>query len=223
MLLFALKDVSRYLNKNLPEFETSALLYSTLGSRQDLFDDVMMSSVSFCFLSDEEPRDRLSFERLLEQHRSELINVANEVATLLHQVLRLQREVSAKLESSELSGTNYEDVENQLCNLVYQGFVRDFSFARLKRLPVYLQAMLRRIQNAQPNSRQQQTDMQTIHRLENDLYELTEAGADWQAVDEIRWMIEEFRISCFARPMKAAMPVSEKRILAALHQASIDK
>ena len=222
LLLFALRDTTRYLNKNLPEFETSALLYSTLGSRQDLFDDVMMSSVSFCFLKHEAPRDLPSFQKLLEEHRSELVSVASEVASLLHQILRLQREVSGQLESAELSNAVYADVENQLGSLVYEGFLRDLSLVRLKRMPVYLQAMTKRIQNVQPDSRQQRDDLHTIQRLENRLHELSEAGADWQAVDEIRWMIEEFRISCFAKPMKAAMPVSEKRILAAMDRVSGD-
>jgi ATP-dependent helicase HrpA len=33
---------------------------------------------------------------------------------------------------------------------------------------------------------------------------------------EIRWMIEELRVSCFAQPMRTAYPVSEKRIFKAI-------
>ena len=32
------------------------------------------------------------------------------------------------------------------------------------------------------------------------------------ALDRLRWMIEEFRISCFAQPMKPRVPVSEHKI-----------
>jgi ATP-dependent helicase HrpA len=35
---------------------------------------------------------------------------------------------------------------------------------------------------------------------------------------EIRWMIEELRVSCFAQPMRTAYPVSEKRIFKAIDE-----
>ena len=91
----------------------------------------------------------------------------------------------------------------------------------LKRLPAYLQAITRRLSNSSDGiSRQQQRDLESVQDLEVQLYQLSEQpGVDWQAVDDIRWMIEEFRVSCFAKPMKAAFPVSEKRILAAMAQA----
>jgi ATP-dependent helicase HrpA len=41
------------------------------------------------------------------------------------------------------------------------------------------------------------------------------APQEWR---EIRWMIEELRVSYFAQPMRTALPVSEKRILRAIDE-----
>jgi len=38
------------------------------------------------------------------------------------------------------------------------------------------------------------------------------------ALDEIRWMIEEFRVAVFAQALGTAYPVSEKRIRRALDE-----
>jgi ATP-dependent helicase HrpA len=35
---------------------------------------------------------------------------------------------------------------------------------------------------------------------------------DATQLDQLRWMIEEFRIASFAQPMKTKMPVSEKKL-----------
>jgi ATP-dependent helicase HrpA len=37
-------------------------------------------------------------------------------------------------------------------------------------------------------------------------------SANPEQVEKLRWMIEEFRISCFAQPMKTRFPVSETKI-----------
>ncbi len=219
LIQFALKDSCRYLNKNLPDFETTALMYSTLGSRQELFDDLLISSIVFCFLQSSVPRSKAEFARLIEQHRQQLVSVANEVATLVNQVLSLQREASRQLEVSQLPQNHHDDIETQLGNLVYAGFLRDLSLPRLKRLPFYLQGITKRLSNSSAVSKRQQEDLQIIQNLEAQLYQHSEqVSANWQAIDDIRWMIEEFRISCFAKPMKAAIPVSEKRILAAMER-----
>ena len=36
--------------------------------------------------------------------------------------------------------------------------------------------------------------------------------SDYKKLDELRWSIEEYRIACFAQPMKTRIPVSEKKL-----------
>jgi len=39
------------------------------------------------------------------------------------------------------------------------------------------------------------------------------------ATDQLRWMIEEFRVSLFAQELKTRLPVSEKRLAEQLERA----
>ena len=40
------------------------------------------------------------------------------------------------------------------------------------------------------------------------------AVATLEAIDEFRWMVEEFRVSVFAQNLQTLVPVSSKRLLA---------
>ncbi|MBB1441334.1 DUF3418 domain-containing protein, partial [Shewanella sp. SG41-4] len=39
-----------------------------------------------------------------------------------------------------------------------------------------------------------------------------------EALIEARWMIEEYRVSCFAQVLGTAYPISEKRVLSSISQ-----
>ncbi len=62
--------------------------------------------------------------------------------------------------------------------------------------------------------------MREVHRLQQEYTELVASlpPARRTAADvvEVRWMLEELRVSLFAQPMKTAYPVSEKRVLRAM-------
>ena len=47
-----------------------------------------------------------------------------------------------------------------------------------------------------------------------------DARPDRPKIREVRWMIEELRVSFFAQQLGTAYPISEKRILKALGQAA---
>jgi ATP-dependent helicase HrpA len=42
------------------------------------------------------------------------------------------------------------------------------------------------------------------------------SGADAEALDDLRWLLEEWRVSLFAQELKTAEPVSAKRLARAL-------
>ena len=62
--------------------------------------------------------------------------------------------------------------------------------------------------------------MAVVHGVSEDyraaLTRLPEAERDGPAAREVRWMIEELRVSLFAQTLGTRGPVSERRILAAL-------
>ena len=42
--------------------------------------------------------------------------------------------------------------------------------------------------------------------------------ANREKLNQCRWMIEEFRINCFAQPMKTRVPISENKIRKLMEQ-----
>ncbi len=119
------------------------------------------------------------------------------------------------------------DVRAQHESLVRPGFVADTGVARLPDLKRYLRAILARLDRAVSNPREAELQ-ERVDRVETayaDLLELLGPGspeATSDPVREIAWMVEELRVSLFAQALGTAYPVSEKRVLAAIHALAVD-
>ncbi|MDJ0832737.1 MAG: ATP-dependent RNA helicase HrpA [Gammaproteobacteria bacterium] len=212
LISFQLRDSIKYLRKNLPDIDQSALMYVAMGSKQELVEDILMASIFDCFLSAEHPHDRAQFEQLIDQHKSGFVTTANQVAELVHRILVLYRQLREHLQQAQLPAAHLDDCWQQIEYLVYAGFVRDTAPQYLARLPVYLQAMSKRIDKSEHNLAPAERALPLITELWQQYLQLSEQAQDLNALQQLRWMIEEFRISCFAQPMKPRMPVSENRI-----------
>ena len=213
LIAFELGDSVKYLRKNLPDIEQSALLYAAMGSRQALIDDIIMASITECFLAGGLPAQRSEFDAMIMAHKPEFITTANTTAQLVHRILALHHEARERLEHSNVTRAHLDDCREQCDYLVYEGFVRDIPAHQLVRLPVYFQAMLKRLERLEQNSTQADRALPLIRELWQQYLALDagEQGASAEA-QQLRWMLEEFRISCFAQPMKTRGPVSETKI-----------
>ena len=113
-----------------------------------------------------------------------------------------------------------DDMRAQLAGLVYPGFISDIGARRLPDLPRYLRGIAHRLDKAPASIGRDLERMDAVHRVSDDYDQLlVELGPDARYRDDvkaIRWMIEELRMSLFAQPLGAAIPVSEQRILAAV-------
>ena len=212
LIAFELRESIKYLRKNLPQIDQSALLYLKVGSKQELIEDIIMASIFACFLSERLPEQSAEFDALIANNKPEFIATANRIAELVHNILQLYREVSERLNAVPLSLEHLSDCREQCDHLVYAGFVYDIAPAQLSRLPAYLQALLKRIDKAAEHSGQADRTLPLIRELWQRYLELEQQSEATEKLAELRWMIEEFRISCFAQPMKTQGPVSEKRI-----------
>jgi len=214
LIAFELKDEISYARKNLPHIEKSALMYIAMGSQQVLTDDIIMAGLFDSFLQAELPQDKQQFEQLIDDHKAGFIGVLNDKAELVFKILGLYRQVRLRLQQCHLSQAHLDDAWKQCEYLVYEGFIRDIPMQSLGRVPVYFQALLKRIDKTEVDSTQADKQLPIIRRLWEQYLELlqrTDVAAD--KLNQCRWMIEEFRISCFAQPMKTQVSVSENKIL----------
>ena len=112
------------------------------------------------------------------------------------------------------------DIQQQMAGLIHPGFVTEAGLRRLPDLHRYLRAIGRRLAKLAENPRRDQVGMAKVEQMrqarERLLSSLGPGRAGDPDVREIRWMLEELRVSFFAQELGTAYPVSEKRILKAI-------
>ena len=86
----------------------------------------------------------------------------------------------------------------------------------------YLVAVDRRLQQLPTDAAAGHHRMEKVHEMQDEYAELLahcrRAGPSAEVLD-IRWMIEELRVSYFAHALGTAYPVSDKRIVKAMDAA----
>ncbi|MFP3901713.1 MAG: DUF3418 domain-containing protein, partial [Acidimicrobiia bacterium] len=118
------------------------------------------------------------------------------------------------------------DMRAQVAGLVVPGFVAAAGLGRLRDLRRYLEGVRLRLAKLGERPERDRAAMQRVHRLEADYDEMRKSlppeRRDDPEVADLRWMLEELRISLFAQVLGTARPVSEKRLrreIARLHGA----
>ncbi|MCW8846199.1 MAG: DUF3418 domain-containing protein, partial [Gammaproteobacteria bacterium] len=177
-----------------------------------LVDDFILLTLEHVFLEEEKslPRNRAAYQAMLDRGRGLFVLQGNELANTISRVLLDYQAVRMALAGAG-DNPSTRDVEEQLSQLVFPGFLRQVTPARLGQYPRYLKAAARRVEKlALGMSRDQQRALELVPLLER-LDSLRESqGA--RRVEKARWMLEEFRVSLFAQELGTPGPVSAKRI-----------
>ncbi len=162
------------------------------------------------------------FARLAGAVQPRLHAATAEVVTWAEEILRAAH--SAEVRLGELRSPALEpaaaDIRAQLRGLVYPGFLTAAGTARLPALARYLRAVARRLDKLADNAGRDAQAMAVVHRVD-DAYQaalaaLPPAARSGGAARDIRWMIEELRVSLFAQTVGTPVPVSERRIMTAI-------
>ncbi len=171
--------------------------------------------------------DQAGFARLLDRARAEVLERTAAVVEATRRVLVEAQQVEQRLATltSPVLAPAVADVREQLSALVFPGFATATGADRLGQLPRYLRAAQRRLEKLPNDPEGDRVRMARWHevraawqdagrRLGRDSAEPPERVRDGLA--EIRWMLEELRVSYFAQTLGTAYPVSDKRVLRAI-------
>jgi ATP-dependent helicase HrpA len=108
------------------------------------------------------------------------------------------------------------DMRVHLDSLVYRGFLVRVPFAHLQDYPRYLRALEQRAEKlplAATRDRERMQELEPLlERWRERVAAAESAEREDERLDEIRWMLEELRVSLFAQQLGTAHPVSVKRI-----------
>jgi ATP-dependent helicase HrpA len=163
------------------------------------------------------PRTAQDFTKVLDSRRAQLSEVADRLATTITSTLKEWRAARAALDS--LRTGSFADVvaevNAQLGLLLPPDFIESTPRPWLDYLPRYLKAVNRRIERLLPNVRRDAELAAKVRPFANALRafmaEPVISGVRPE-LEELRWMIEEFRVSLFAQELKTMVRVSEKRL-----------
>ncbi|GAA4576294.1 ATP-dependent RNA helicase HrpA [Planotetraspora kaengkrachanensis] len=218
LLLLNTVSPAKGILRGLNTAEKLALSRSPHGGAAELFDDCAACAADKLMAEAGGPAwDQAGFERLHDHVRASLYATTVEVVARVERVLATWHTTQGALRGP---ADAVADIREQLDGLIYPGFVTGTGYDRLPDLHRYLRAVERRLEKLPDDPHRDREWMHRVHDVEDDYRDLLDrlkpAERDAQAVRDIRWMIEELRVSFFAQQLGTPSPVSEKRIRKAI-------
>ncbi len=226
VLLNIPSDPAKFAQSRLSNPQKLALARSPHGSVQKLFEDCVRATADRLIGVNGGPVwDEESFGRLFESVRAELVEATLQTVRQVEQVLAAWHACEQRLSGvkSPVLLPSLTDVREQLGALVCDGFVTAHGVGRLPDLMRYLIAADRRLQQLPHHAERDRSRMAKIHEMRDEYLWLLEQFPQGRPVPkearDLRWMIEELRVSYFAHALGTAYPVSDKRIIKAVDAA----
>ncbi len=189
------------------------------GSVAALFDDCVHCAVDALIAAcGGPPQDADGFARLRDRTRAELPSAVHTVVAHVQRILTVAHTVEVALAGlcAPVLAPAVTDVRAQLAGLVGPGFITATGAQRLPDLTHYLQAVERRLVKLPSDPDRDRDWMHRVAVVAQAYQQLHDELGDGPEVAQIRWMIEELRVSYFAQELRTPYPVSDKRIYRAI-------
>jgi ATP-dependent helicase HrpA len=214
--LFALqlRDALKYLEKNIPDLQKMAVAFMPLGTLEELREQVIEVALDRAFLLEPLPAAAADFQRRLEEGRGRLTLIANEVARLAATVLAEYGTAARKIKDTKNFPDATADAAQQLQRLVPKRFLAATPWPRLQHFPRYLKAIVLRLDKVRADPARDAARLAELKPQEQRFWRLLaeRKGAMDARMEDLRWLLEELRVSFFAQELRTPQPVSVKRL-----------
>jgi ATP-dependent helicase HrpA len=221
LLTLTVPSPVRAVNARLSNQDKLALQRSPYPNAAALMDDCLACAVDALVTQAGGPVfDEAGFARLRGHVAAGLADTLQVVVTEVRHILAAWYELEQRLRNT----TNlslvaaYTDIRAQLGRLVHPGFVAETGWERLADLPRYLTAVARRLDKLPAGAARDRESLRRVAEVEEAYRDLRAEVPDGDELRDIRWMIEELRVSYFAQNLGTPYPVSEKRIYRAMDE-----
>ena len=223
LLLLTVPSPALVVSKGLNNPDKLALADNPHGSVKKMLADAECAAVDHLLAREGGPVwNAEDFAKLADRVRADLGDTLADVLDKVARVLVLWRKVSKKVKGTTSLAVlpSLNDVQGQLGDLVGDGFVTAAGAARLDDVHRYLRGIEYRLTKLPENPRRDHVNMAKVEQMRQAVRKVVGVLPAGRSADpdvaELRWMLEEYRVSLFAQELRTAYPVSDKRIMKAL-------
>lgn len=223
--LFALqiRDALKYLEKNLPDLQKMATAYMLVGRAADnsgggtleeLREQIIEVALDRAFLLEPLPTNEADFLKRIADGRGRLTLIASEVARLAAAILVEFAAAQRKIKDTKNAAEAAADAAQQLQRLVPKRFLTATPYTQLQHFPRYLKAITLRLEKWRADPARDASRLAELRPQEQRYWRLVaeRKGAMDARLQELRWLLEELRVSFFAQELRTPQPVSIKRL-----------
>ncbi|MBD2785570.1 ATP-dependent RNA helicase HrpA [Xenorhabdus sp. DI] len=228
LLLLNIPSPIKYLHEKLPNKSKLGLYFNPYGKVLDLIDDCISCGVDRLIAENSGlVWNEQAFSDLQDKVRADLndavVDIAKQVEQILTAVFNLNKRLKGRVDIALALALS--DIKEQITGLVFNGFVTSHGWKRLADVLRYLNGIERRLEKLAVDPNKDRAHMSRIENIQRQwqqwLAKLSVQQKQLPEVKEVRWMIEELRISLFAQQLGTAYPISDKRILQAMENIAL--
>ena len=223
LLMLTIPSPAKSIVDGLGNAEKLALASSPYASVPDLLEDCVAAAVDL--LVEQNGGlvwDNQGFDALAGTVRTGLVEATRAVMYDAARVLSVWREtdraVSGSADLPMLPAL--ADMKAQVSRLVYRGFVGEAGATQLREIPRYLAAVQSRLEKLPASVGRDRLLMDQVANLQeaylNRVDALPAGRPPGAQLRQVRWMLEEFRVSLWAQHVGTSYSISDTRIRKAL-------
>ena len=217
LLAIAFRDRIREIEKTVARENALNLQFGQLGGDVELADEVVAAALERCFLADSLPLRQADFAQRVEEGRSRLNLIAQEIARTVAVIMAEHAQMQKRLAPVAKGFPQAaEDVAASVARLLHPRFVSRTPWPRLQHFPRYLKAVVLRLDKLRADPARDARLMAEFAPLyaawRREYAAREKAAALTPEIEQFRWLLEELRVSLFAQSLKTPVPVSVKRL-----------
>ncbi len=212
LFMLALKEQVKYLEKNIPG--ALVMKFISLGSQQDLQNQILSVTFDRCCLSEPWPRNEAEFGARCTVAKNRLNLVAQEITRLVDAILSEYQQVQKNLAAAKIHTQVVQDIREQCAWLLRKEFIAHTAYEHLQHMPRYLKAINVRLDKLRVDSvrdAKQFSQMQILLQTWQRKAAAQKISGD-ERWEDFGWLLQELRVSLFAQELKTAIIISVKRL-----------
>jgi ATP-dependent helicase HrpA len=210
----ALREPLKALERAIPDLPRLAMAWLPFGSAEELRAELQAGALARTVLNQAPPMDAEQFERRVIDARPRIGLIGQAFAREVAAVLLEHQALLRKLPTAKSNPSVAADLERQLTELLPKRWPTATPTDRLGHLARYLKAMGLRLDKWRADPARDTSKSAEISPLLQNLRraQIARRGAVDPRLEEYRWLLEELRVSLYAQELRAAVPVSVKRL-----------